>query len=114
MTVGGRDHGGALSESDLSEVAVLAELGSPEAVTAFDLMRHTLQPETAPRFVELLATINRLSGPGFAERASLELLDAVHDSGDLELVELFAPSLGDATGALALAQLLQTYHYADD
>ncbi|OZD18382.1 hypothetical protein CH253_17870 [Rhodococcus sp. 06-156-3C] len=111
---GGRGHGGALSESDLAEVAVLAQLGSPEAVTAFELMRHTLQLETAPRFVELLTTINRLSGPGFAERASLELLDAVHDSGDLELVETFAPSLGDATGALALAQLLRTYHCADE
>ncbi|MGB7235576.1 MAG: hypothetical protein WBD41_06265 [Rhodococcus sp. (in: high G+C Gram-positive bacteria)] len=114
MTIGDRDRGGALSESDLAEVAVLAELGSPEAVTGFELMRHTLQLETAPRFVELLTTINRLSGPGFAVRASLELLDAVHDSGDLELVEMFAPSLDDPVGALALAQLLRTYHYAGD
>lgn len=100
---------GGLSEVDLAEVAVLAELSSPEAVAAFELLRASLQLDTVPRFVELLATINRLSGPDFAVRASLELLDAVHDSDDLDLVELFAPSIDDPIGTLSLAQLLRTY-----
>jgi hypothetical protein len=104
----GESAGGGLSETDLAEVAVLAELSSPEAVAAFELLRASLQFETAPRFVELLATINRLSGPDFAVRASLELLDAVRDSDDLDLVELFAPSIDDPIGALSLAQLLRT------
>ena len=102
-----------LSAFDLAEVAVLCELGSPEAVAAFELVRTSLRPETAPRFTALLTTINRLSGPDFELAASLELLDAVHDSGDLELVERFAPTLDDAIGALSLAQLLRTYRAPD-
>ena len=62
--------------------------------------------ETGSRFAELLAIINDISGPNYAVDASLNLLDAVQDSGDLALVVAAAPTLADPISALALAQLL--------
>ncbi|WP_415977516.1 hypothetical protein [Rhodococcus sp. 077-4] len=96
-----------LSDLDHMELAILAELRSPEAVAAFEMLHSTVHPETASRFVELLAIINELSGPNFAVEASLDLLDAVQDSGDLELVVASASTVDDPITALALAQLLR-------
>ena len=64
--------------------------------------------ETAPRFVDLLRTINALSGPGFSERASAELLDVVASTGEVELMARHCVGLDDPIGALALAQLIRT------
>lgn len=99
----------ALPAVDAAELAILIELRSPEAVAAFDQMHTSIRPRTAQRCADLLSSINRLSGPDFAVNASLELLDAVDDSGDLDLVEQFAPAIDDPLGALSLAQLLRTY-----
>ncbi|MBY4128080.1 hypothetical protein HQO83_06735 [Rhodococcus fascians] len=96
----------ALSDLDSIKLAILAELRSPEAVAAFEMLHSTLRPEVGSRFVELLAIINELSGPNFAIDASLDLLDAVQDSGDLALV--VAATIDDPITALALAQLLRT------
>ncbi|WP_032405574.1 hypothetical protein [Rhodococcoides fascians] len=97
----------ALSDLDSIELAILAELRSPEAVAAFEMLHSTVRPEAGPRFVELLAIINELSGPKFAVDASLDLLDAVQDSGDLEVVVASAPTVDDPVTALALAQVLR-------
>lgn len=99
-----------LTDLDTLELAALAELRSPEAVAAFEMLRSSIRPETAARFVELLAIINELSGPDFAVAASLDLLAAVDDSTDLALVVAAAPRLDDPITALALAQLLRTIH----
>ncbi len=96
-----------LSDLDALELAILAELRSPEAVAAFEMLHTSIRPATAPRFAELLAIINELSGPNFAVDASLDLLHAVQDSGDLEVVVAAAPTLDDPITALALAQLLR-------
>lgn len=98
----------ALSDLDSIELTILAELRSPEAVAAFEMLHGTVPVETGSRFAELLAIINELSGPNFAVDASLNLLDAVQDSGDLALVVAAAPTLDDPITALALAQLLRT------
>lgn len=100
----------ALSDLDAVELDILAELRSPEAVATFEMLHSTVRPEAGPRFVELLAIINDISGPNFAVDASLDLLDAVQDSGDLALVVAAAASLDDPITALALAQLLRTIH----
>ena len=97
----------ALSDLDSIELAILAELRSPEAVATFEMLHSTVRPEAGPRFVELLAIINELSGPNFAVDASLDLLDAVQDSGDLEVVVAAAPTVDDPITALALAQVLR-------
>ncbi|OZC56410.1 hypothetical protein CH298_27725 [Rhodococcoides fascians] len=97
-----------LSDLDNIELAILAELRSPEAVAAFEMLHGTVPVETGSRFAELLAIINDISGPNFAVDASLNLLDAVQDSGDLALVVAAAPTLDDPITALALAQLLRT------
>lgn len=97
----------ALSDLDSIELAILAELRSPEAVAAFEMLHSTVRPEAGPRFVELLAIINELSGPNFAVDASLDLLDAVQDSGDLEVVVAASPTVDDPITALALAQVLR-------
>ena len=97
----------ALSDLDAVELEILAELRSPEAVAAFEMLHSTVRPEAGPRFVELLAIINELSGPNFAVDASLDLLDAVQDSGDLEVVVAAAPTVDDPITALALAQVLR-------
>nr|WP_314145643.1 hypothetical protein [uncultured Rhodococcus sp.] len=97
----------ALSDLDAVELDILAELRSPEAVAAFEMLHSTVRPEAGPRFVELLAIINELSGPNFAVDASLDLLDAVQDSGDLEVVVAAAPTVDDPITALALAQVLR-------
>ncbi|CCQ18434.1 putative uncharacterized protein [Rhodococcus sp. AW25M09] len=97
----------ALSDLDAVELDILAELRSPEAVAAFEILHSTVRPEAGPRFVELLAIINELSGPNFAVDASLDLLDAVQDSGDLEVVVAAAPTVDDPITALALAQVLR-------
>lgn len=99
-----------LTDLDTLELAALAELRSPEAVAAFEMLHSSIRPETAARFVELLAIINELSGPDFAVAASLDLLAAVDDSTDLALVVGAAPTLDDPITALALAQLLRTIH----
>jgi hypothetical protein len=98
----------ALSDLDSIELTILAELRSPEAVAAFEMLHGTVPVETGSRFAELLAIINDISGPNFAVEASLNLLDAVQDSGDLALVVAAAPTLDDPITALALAQLLRT------
>ncbi|OZE33549.1 hypothetical protein CH278_13095 [Rhodococcus sp. 05-2254-5] len=98
----------ALSDLDSIELAILTELRSPEAVAAFEMLHGTVPVETGSRFAELLAIINDISGPNFAVDASLNLLDAVQDSGDLALVVAAAPTLDDPITALALAQLLRT------
>ncbi|MDI9933397.1 hypothetical protein QM588_23530 [Rhodococcus sp. IEGM 1354] len=98
----------ALSDLDNIELAILAELRSPEAVATFEMLHGTVPEETGSRFAELLAIINDISGPNFAVDASLNLLDAVQDSGDLALVVAAAPTLDDPVTALALAQLLRT------
>lgn len=98
----------ALSDLDSIELAILTELRSPEAVAAFEMLHGTVPVETGSRFAELLAIINDISGPNFAVDASLNLLDAVQDSGDLALVVAAAPTLADPISALALAQLLCT------
>ena len=95
-----------LSDIDAVELDILAELRSPEAVAAFEMLYSTVRPETGSRFVELLAIINDISGPNFAVDASLDLLDAVQDSGDLAVV--VAAAVDDPITALALAQLLRT------
>ncbi|MCJ0894671.1 hypothetical protein ACIGGF_24975 [Rhodococcus sp. NPDC078407] len=97
----------ALSDLDAVELDILAELRSPEAVATFEMLHSTVRPEAGPRFVELLAIINELSGPNFAVDASLDLLDAVQDSGDLEVVVAAAPTVDDPITALALAQVLR-------
>lgn len=97
----------ALSDLDAVELDILAELRSPEAVAAFEMLHSTVRPEAGPRFVELLAIINELSGPNFAVDASFDLLDAVQDSGDLEVVVAAAPTVDDPITALALAQVLR-------
>ena len=97
----------ALSDLDAVELDILAELRSPEAVAAFEMLHSTVRPEAGPRFVELLAIINDISGPNFAVDASLDLLDAVQDSGDLEVVVAAAPTVDDPITALALAQVLR-------
>ncbi|OZD86714.1 hypothetical protein CH273_00965 [Rhodococcus sp. 05-339-2] len=97
----------ALSDLDAVELDILAELRSPEAVAAFEMLHSTVRPEAGLRFVELLAIINELSGPNFAVDASLDLLDAVQDSGDLEVVVAAAPTVDDSITALALAQVLR-------
>jgi hypothetical protein len=94
-----------LSDLDSIELAILAELRSPEAVAAFEMLHSTVRPDTASRFAELLSIINDISGPDFAVDASLNLLDAVQDSGDLEVV--VAATVDDPITALALAQLLR-------
>jgi hypothetical protein len=91
----------ALSDLDSIELAILAELRSPEAVAAFEMLHGTVPVETGSRFADI-------SGPNFAVDASLNLLDAVQDSGDLALVVAAAPTLDDPITALALAQLLRT------
>ncbi|WP_032403799.1 hypothetical protein [Rhodococcoides fascians] len=98
----------ALSDLDGIELAILAELRSPEAVAAFEMLHAAVPVETGSRFAELLAIVNDISGPNFAVDASLNLLDAVQDSGDLALVVAAAPTLDDPITALALAQLLRT------
>jgi hypothetical protein len=98
----------ALSDLDSIELAILAELRSPEAVAAFEMLHAGVPAETGSRFAELLAIINDISGPDFAVDASLDLLDAVQDSGDLALVIAAAPTLDDPITALTLAQLLRT------
>jgi hypothetical protein len=97
----------ALSDLDAVELDILAELRSPEAVAAFEMLHSTVRPEAGPRFVELLAIINDISGPNFAVDASLDLLDAVQDSGDLEVVVAAALTIDDPITALALAQVLR-------
>ncbi|MEH6797483.1 hypothetical protein CH262_03240 [Rhodococcus sp. 05-2255-1e] len=97
----------ALSDLDTVELAILAELRSPEAVAAFEMLHSTVHPDTASRFAELLSIINDISGPNFAVDASLDLLDAVQDSGDLEVVVASASTVDDPITALALAQLLR-------
>ncbi|OZD12071.1 MULTISPECIES: hypothetical protein [Nocardiaceae] len=97
-----------LSESDRAELEILAQLCSPEAVAAFELMCCSVRVETAPRFVDLLRTVNALSGPGFAERASAELLEVVASTGEVELMARHSVGLDDPIGALALAQLIRT------
>jgi hypothetical protein len=93
---------------DAVELDILAELRSPEAVDAFEMLHAAVPVETGSRFAELLAIINDISGPNFAVDASLDLLDAVQDSGDLALV--VAATVDDPITALALAQLLRTIH----
>jgi hypothetical protein len=97
----------ALSDLDAVELAILAELRSPEALAAFEMLYSTVPVETASQFVELLEIINELSGPDFAVKASLDLLDAVQDSGDLGVVVAAASTVDDPITALALAQLLR-------
>lgn len=97
----------ALSDLDTVELAILAELRSPEAVAAFEMLHATVPAETGPRFAELLSIINDISGPNFSVDTSLNLLDAVQDSGDLEVVVASASTVDDPITALALAQLLR-------
>lgn len=99
---------GERSELFDAELAILGQLCSPEAVAAFELMHASVRLETAPRFVDLLRTINALSGPGFAERASAELLDVVASTGEVELMARHSVDVNDPIGALALAQLIRT------
>ena len=101
---------GDLNESERAELEILAQLCSPEAAGAFELMCGSVRIETAPRFVDLLRTINALSGPGFSERASAELLDVVASTGEVELMARHCVGLDDPIGALALAlaQLIRT------
>ncbi|MGB6276503.1 MAG: hypothetical protein WBF80_13970 [Rhodococcus sp. (in: high G+C Gram-positive bacteria)] len=102
----------ALSEIDSLELAVLTELCSPEAVAAFEMMHASIRPSNAARFADLLSIINGLSGPNFADAASLNLLEAIEDSSDLEFVESVASRLDHPLTALSVAQLLRTYHRA--
>ncbi|OZC46335.1 hypothetical protein CH267_28205 [Rhodococcus sp. 06-621-2] len=97
-----------LTESDRAELEILAQLCSPEAVAAFELMCGSVRVETAPRFVDLLRTVNAFSGPGFAEKASAELLEVVASTGEVELMAHHSVGLDDPIGALALAQLIRT------
>ncbi|OZC62797.1 hypothetical protein CH267_00095 [Rhodococcus sp. 06-621-2] len=91
-----------------AELEIIGQLCSPEAVEAFELMHAGVRVETAPRFVDLLRTINALSGPGFADRASAQLLDVVAETGEVELMAHHSPGIDDPVGALALAQLIRT------
>ena len=80
----------ALSDLDAVELDILAELRSPEAVAAFEMLHGTVPVETGSRFAELLAIINDISGPNFAVDASLNLLDAVQDCAAAISAELNA------------------------
>lgn len=102
----------ALSEIDSLELAILTELCSPEAVDAFEMMHANVRPTNAARFADLLSIINGLSGPNFAVDASLNLLEAIEDSSDLEFVESVGSSLDHPITALSVAHLLRTYHRA--
>lgn len=91
-----------------AELGILTQLCSPEAAAAFEMMYASVRLETAPRFIELLRTINALSGPGFAERASAELLEVVASTGEVALMARHSGGVDDPVGALALAQLIRT------
>lgn len=99
---------GEWSELMDAELGILTQLCSPEAAGAFEMMHTSVRVETAPRFTELLRTVNALSGPGFAERASAELLDVVASTGEVTLMARHSGGVDDPIGALALAQLIRT------
>ncbi|WP_037180515.1 hypothetical protein [Rhodococcoides fascians] len=89
-----------------AELGILTQLCSPEACDAFGVIHRGVRAETAERFAALLRTINTLSGPGFADRASAELLEVVAETGEVELMARH--HIDDPIGALALAQLMRT------
>ncbi|MCZ4277426.1 hypothetical protein [Rhodococcoides yunnanense] len=99
---------GEWSELMDAELGILTQLCSPEAAAAFEMMRACVRVETASRFTELLRTVNALSGPGFAERASAELLEVVASTGEVALMARHSGGVDDPIGALALAQLIRT------
>ncbi|SNT42346.1 hypothetical protein [Rhodococcoides kyotonense] len=90
-----------------AEIAALSELASPEAITAFALVRNRLRPAESNRFTELSAVVDRLAGPELVESAEAELNESLREAPRTESVDELVRSARGPIAKLAVAQLLR-------